>query len=158
MSRKSSKHITNIWMILSLIVPAIVLIGALYLYSARQAIREESVIETSTIDTGDIILSATGLGTLIPSEDVSFGFKNSGEVSEVLVNLGEQVEAGRILARMESSTSELKYKQAEANLAALRSPAEIAAAKQAVLDAKESLATARDDLQHMIGPEMMIAR
>ena len=157
MSRKSSKRITNIWMILSLIVPAIVLSGTLYLYSTRQANSEENVIETSTIDTGNIILSATGLGTLIPSEEVSFGFKNGGEVSEVLVNLGEQVEAGQVLARLESGTAELTYKQAEANLAALSSPAEIASAKQAALEAKESLATAKDDLQFIIGPEMMIA-
>ena len=157
MRRKSSERITNIWMILSLIVPAIVLIGALYLYLTSQVNNEEDIIETSTIDTGDIILSATGLGTLIPSEEVSFGFKNSGEVSKVLVNLGEQVEAGQVLARMESSTSELKYKQAEANLAALSSPAAIASAKQTVLEAQESLASARDDLQFMIGPEMMVA-
>ena len=157
MSRKPSKRITNIWMILSLIVPAIVLSGALYLYSTRQANSEENVIETSTIDTGNIILSATGLGTLIPSEEVSFGFKNGGEVSEVLVNLGEQVEAGEVLARLESGTAELTYKQAEANLVALSSPAEIASAKQAALEAKESLATVKDDLQFMIGPEMMIA-
>ncbi|HUE98588.1 MAG TPA: efflux RND transporter periplasmic adaptor subunit [Anaerolineales bacterium] len=157
MRRKASKRVTNRWMILSLIVLAVVLSGAIYTYSTMQTSSEENVIETSTIDTGDIILSATGLGTLIPSEEVSFGFKNGGEVSEVLVSLGEQVEAGQGLARLKSGTLALKYKQAEASLAALRSPAEIASAKRAVLDAKESLATARDDLQFMIGPEMMVA-
>jgi HlyD family secretion protein len=125
--------------------------------STTQTNNEENVIETSIIDRGDIILSATGLGTLIPSEEVSFGFKNGGEVSEVLVELGDEVQAGQVLARLESGTLALKYKQAEASLAALRSPAEIASAKQAVLDAKESLATARDDLQFMIGPEMIVA-
>jgi HlyD family secretion protein len=157
MRRKSSKRITNRWTILSLIALAIVLSGGLYYYSTTQNSTEENVIETSTINTGDIILSATGLGTLIPSEEVSFGFKNGGEVSEVLVGLGEQVEAGQVLARLESGILELKYRQAEANLTALSSPAKIASAQQAVLDAKESLAAARDDLQFMIGPEMMVA-
>jgi HlyD family secretion protein len=153
---KTWKRITNRWMILSLIALGVVLSGGMYAYSTTQTRNEENVIETSTIETGNIILSATGLGTLIPSEEVSFGFKNGGEVSEVLVDLGEQVEAGQVLARLESATLELKYKQAEASLAALSSSAKLASAKQAVLEAQESLATARDDLQFMIGPEMMI--
>ena len=155
MRRKTLKHITKRWLVLSLIALVISLSGGVYYYSTTQISSEEDVIETSTIETGNIILSATGLGTLIPSEDVSFGFKNGGEVSEVLVDLGEQVEAGQVLARLESSTLELTYKRAEANLAALSSPAELASAKQAVLEAQESLAAAKDDLQFMIGPEMM---
>ena len=158
MKRNALKHTPkNKWTILSLIVVAVIVSSAIYFYSTTRTGTEETVMETSTIDAGDIILSATGLGTLIPSEEVSFGFKNGGEVSEVLVGLGEQVEAGQVLARLESATLALKYKQAEANLAALSSPANIASAKQAVLDAKESFATARDDLQYAIGPDMLVA-
>src|SRR5512134_1422970 len=155
--KNTAKRITNKWMVLALLVVVISLGTGIYYYATTRTSNEETVIETSTIDTGNIILSATGLGTLIPSEEVSFGFKNGGEVSEVLVNLGDPVEAGQVLARLESGTLELQYKQAEANLAALRSPAEIASAKQAVLEAQESLASAKDDLQFMIGPEMMVA-
>jgi len=146
-------------MILSVIAFAIILSAAGFYYYTRLQAGEnnEGVLETTTISTGDIILSATGLGTLIPSEEVSFGFKNSGQVSEVLVSLGEKVEAGQVLARLENKTQELKYKQAEANLAALTSPAEMAAAEQAVQEARESFAVARDDLGYLIGPEMLIA-
>jgi multidrug efflux pump subunit AcrA (membrane-fusion protein) len=158
MKRNASKHIPkNNWTILSLFVIAVIVSSAIYFCSTTRTSSEQPVIETSTINTGDIILSATGLGTLIPSEEVSFGFKNGGEVSEVLVRLGEQVEAGQVLAGLENGILELKYKQAEANLAALSSTAEIAAAKQAVLDARESFATARDDLQYAIGPDMLVA-
>lgn len=157
MRRNVLKRITNKWTILSLIVLVIALSAMIYAYTKTQSSSEENTIETSTIGTGDIILSATGLGTLIPGQEASFGFKNAGEVSEVLVGLGEQVQAGQVLARLESGLLVLKYKQAEAGLAALTSPAEIAAAKQAVLDSKESLATARNHLQFMIGPEMMVA-
>jgi RND family efflux transporter MFP subunit len=147
----------NRWMISSVIALAIVLSGVVYYYATRPASIEENPVETSIIGTGDIILSATGLGTLVPSNEVSFGFKNSGQVSEVLVSLGEQVGAGQVLARLESKTLELKYKQAEANLVALSSPAEITAAEQAVQDAKQSLAIARDNLQFLIGPDMLVA-
>ena len=115
--RKTLKRTTNTWIILSLVGLAAILSGTMYYYSSIQTNVEEDTIETSTIETGNIILSATGLGTLIPSEEVSFGFENGGEVSEVLVRLGEQVEAGQVLARLESAILELKYKQAEAELA-----------------------------------------
>ena len=157
MRRKPWKRITNKWTILSLIALAIVLSGAIYAYTTMQTSNEENVVETSTISTGDIILSATGLGTLIPNDEVSFGFKNGGQVSEVLVSLGEQVEAGQLLARLENKTLTLKYKQAEGNLAVLTSPSEIASAEQAMQEAKESLAAAKDDLQFLIGPDMLFA-
>src|SRR5574341_1086836 len=158
MRRKALKRTTkNKWTISSMIAVAIVLSGAIYYFSTTQSGNKENVVETSTIGTGDIVLSATGFGTLVPREEVSFGFKNSGQVSEVLVNLGEKVETGQVLARLESKTLELKYKQAAANVAALTSPSEMAAAERAVQDAKEGFATARDDLQFLIGPDMLFA-
>jgi len=160
MSTHALKRTTKTrWTIASVIALAILLGSAgYYYYSTLQTnTANQSVVETSIIGRGDIILTATGIGTLIPSEEVSFGFRNSGQVSEVLVSLGEQVEADQTLARLESKILELEYKQAEANLAALASASEIAAAEQAVEDAKESFATARDDLGYMIGPGMLIA-
>jgi HlyD family secretion protein len=155
--RNSLKFMTNKWTILSLIAVIIMIGGAGYYYSTTQTTKKETTVQTSTIGTGDIILTATGLGTLTPKEQVSFGFTNSGTVSEILVGLGDQVKAGQVLARLENSILELKYKQAEANLAALSSPAQIASAVQAVQDAKQSLATARNDLGYLIGPDMLIA-
>jgi HlyD family secretion protein len=137
----------------------IILTGAGYYYYAtlQEGTKNEAVIETSTIGTGDIILTAAGIGEIIPSEEVSFGFKNNGRVSEVLVSLGDNVEKGQVLARLESQTLELKYKQAEANLAALSSPSGIAAAEQSVEDTKQSFAIARDNLQFLIGPDLLLA-
>jgi HlyD family secretion protein len=155
MKRNTSKRSSNKGLILFLIGLAILLSGTVFAYVKTQTNEEENTIETSAIGTGDIILSATGLGNLA-NEDVSFGFKDNGQVSEVLVSLGDQVEAGQVLARLESQRLELKYKQAEANYAALTSPSEIAAAKQAVAEARQSFDTARDDLQFMIGPEMLV--
>ena len=157
MKRNSSKRTTNIWILLSLAVLIIALGGAAYYYVATNTSAQEETVPTSTIGTGDILLSATGLGTLVSREEVSFGFKDGGTVSEVLVGLGDHVEAGQVLARLENSTLQLKYKQAEANLASLNSPAELAQAEQAVQDAEQSLATARNDLQYMIGSDMLIA-
>jgi len=153
--RNSSKRNANKWMILSLVALAILLSGTIYTYTKMQISNEETVLETSTIGTGDIVLYATGLGTLA-NEEVSFGFKKNGTVSEVLVSLGDQVEAGQVLARLESERLELKHKQAEASYAALSTTSGIAAAKQAVAEARQSFDTARDDLGYLIGPEMLV--
>jgi HlyD family secretion protein len=156
-SKTLKRTMKNRWVIFSLIAVVIVFSAVFYSYKTRQSVSKENAPQTSTIGTGNIILSATGLGTLIPGQEVSFGFKQSGQVSEVLATLGEKVKAGQVLARLDSKTLELQYKQAEGNVAALSSPAEIASAEQAVQDAKASLATAKDDLQFLIGPEVFVA-
>jgi HlyD family secretion protein len=156
-SKALKRAMKNKWMIFSLLAFVIAFGGAFYYYNTKPSASTENVMQTSTIGTGNIILSASGLGTLIPNQEVSFGFKNSGQVDEVLASLGEKVDAGKVLARLDSTTLELQYKQAEGNVAALSSPAELASAEQAVEDAKTSLATARDDLQFLIGPDLFIA-
>ena len=157
MNRNSSKRLFNKWTILFLAVLLLLLSGGMYRYWTTQANQQETTVETFTIGTGNIILTATGLGSLTSKDEVTFGFKDSGTVNEVLVSLGDHVEAGQVLARLENSTLDLQYKQAEANLAALSSPAEIAQANQALQEAKQSFATARNDLQYLIGPDMLIA-
>jgi len=66
---KALKHtMKNKWMIFSLIAVAIVFGVVLHYYNTQPSASKEDIIQTSTIGTGDIILSATGLGTLIPGE------------------------------------------------------------------------------------------
>jgi len=156
LSKRSKK---NRWLVPTLIVLALVTGGAGYYYinNRKAADNIKVALATSTIGTGDIILSATGPGTLIPKEEIAFGFENSGKISEVLVSLGDEVQAGQVLARQDSTTLALEYKQAEASLAALSSPSAIASAEQTLQDAKLSFTAARDGLGYLIGPEMLVA-
>jgi RND family efflux transporter MFP subunit len=149
----------NKWIIPSVIIAAIVLGIAGYSYYNRPQTMNtnETTLSTSTVNKGDIVLSATGPGTLIPSEEVSFGFANRGKVSEVLASLGDEVEAGQMLARQESTIPSLEYNRADASLAALSSPSAIASAEQTMLDAKEVFLSAKDNLQLIIGPDLLIA-
>ncbi len=156
MKRSALKRFSNRWILLAVAALAILAGGAIYAYSTRQTVRKEKTVETATIGTRDIILSATGIGSLA-NQEVSFGFKSVGQVKEVLVSLGDKVQAGQVLARLESGTLELQYNEAAASYAALTSPSGIAAAQQAVADAQQSFDTARDDLMHLIGPEMLVA-
>jgi len=150
---------SNRWGIWAIIVALAVGGTGYYYYSKLNSAKTttQSTLGTSRVSTGDIILTATGIGALNPSEEISFGFKTSGEVGEVSVTLGDKVKAGQALAQLTNNTLELKYKQAEAELAALTSPADIAQGKQAVQDAKASFATARNDLQYLIGSDVLVA-
>lgn len=154
--KRLTKKRSLLWSVIAL---AIVLSGTgYYYYSQLQSSRTSATpIATTTIGTGDIVLSGTGPGTLIPSEEISFGFKTPGKVSEVLAKVGDKVNAGQVLARLENTTIQLQYNLAQANLVALSSPSALAAAEQAVQDAKENLATAKDNLQFLIGPDLFVA-
>lgn len=155
-SKRLTKNGRIIWPVIAV---AIILIGAGYTYYNKLQSSRSNVasIATSRISTGDIVLAATGPGTLIPNQQVSFGFKKSGKISEVLAKLGDHVKTGQVLARVDDPAVQLEYNQAQANLAALSSPAAIAAAEQALQDAKVSYATVRDTLQGLIGPDLLIA-
>jgi HlyD family secretion protein len=155
-----TKRLTqNKWMTWFVIVVAIIVIGAGYIYYTKLQASKNSVapIATSRISAGDIVLAATGPGTLIPNQQVSFGFKKSGKISEVLVKLGDHVKAGQVFAKVDDPTVQLEYNQAQANLAALSSPSAVATAEQTLQEAKASYATARDTLQGLIGPDLLIA-
>src|SRR5258706_272552 len=103
-----------VWFVIAV---AVILIGTGYIYYTKlQASKNSTIaIATSRISTGDIVLSATGPGTLIPNQQVSFGFKKSGKISEVLVKLGDHVKTGQVLARVDDPTVQLEYNQKVTN-------------------------------------------
>jgi hypothetical protein len=76
-----------IWIILSLFVLA--LAGGYtyytYAYLPSQVTTDEPALQTATVRRGNIVLYASGTGTLIPAAEASFGFETSGQVIEVLV-------------------------------------------------------------------------
>ncbi len=78
---------------------------------------EESAVQTSAVRRGDISISATGAGTVIPATEVSLGFSTGGTLAELLVAVGDTVEAGDALARLDSSAAEQAVTSAEIQLA-----------------------------------------
>jgi HlyD family secretion protein len=90
-----------------IIVVALVLVigGGYYYYSNVYAQPEESVeetVQTTRVRRGDLVISASGSGTLVPADDVSLGFASSGVLAEVLVEVGDPVGEGDVLARQDN--------------------------------------------------------
>jgi HlyD family secretion protein len=87
-----------------------------YQYLPAQSRPAEETIQTARVRRGNLVISATGTGTLIPAQEVDLGFNSGSVLTEVLVEVGDWVESGDLLARVDPTASERALIQAEADL------------------------------------------
>ncbi|HOU13051.1 MAG TPA: efflux RND transporter periplasmic adaptor subunit [Anaerolineae bacterium] len=139
------------------IVPLVValVVGGYFAYQTwfapKAAAQTETTVQTGTVTTGDISITAAGSGQLVASAEVNLTFGTTGVLKELLVNVGDEVKAGAVLGRVDDASArqtvaaaELQVLQAEQALAVAQAKAELAAAQaQADLDTAQS---ALDDL------------
>jgi multidrug efflux pump subunit AcrA (membrane-fusion protein) len=136
------------------LVPVLLSVGC-----ARGSTLEVPGTESNQIVTaflGDLSSSISASGEVLAQQRVELSWALSGRIDHVLVDAGDQVQAGDVLARLEADQLERSVRAAEqalkiqeANLAALQRPPgelEVAAAQAAVASAKAQL----DDL--LAGP------
>lgn len=86
-------------------------------YLPTQATVEAAPVQTTKVRTGDIMVSASGAGTAMSQREVSVGFKNSGTLVELGVQVGDSVTAGQVIARLDNTDASAQLAQAETNLA-----------------------------------------
>jgi multidrug efflux pump subunit AcrA (membrane-fusion protein) len=73
-------------------------------------------INTTKIRTGDISITASGVGSILPSEKVSIGFQMSGILTEIEVKVGDHVAAGQVLAKVDSLNTQAQLATDQLNL------------------------------------------
>ena len=120
------------------------------LYFTKPSVADESTapaLQTAKVRTGDLVLTANGVGTTIPAAQVDLGFRSAGVVAELNIKNGDTVTAGQVLARLEDNL------QAEADFQALFSAVGLAQAKLAAINAQETLDDAINDLKYVIGSD-----
>ena len=120
-----------------------------------QELDEEPTIATAQASRGDLIISASGSGTLIPASETALGFRSGGVLTELLIEVGDQVEAGELLARLDDTDAqdqvaqvEIELRQAELDRAELdeeADPADLA-------EAQANLASAQAELTELMSP------
>ncbi|HEY46556.1 MAG TPA: HlyD family efflux transporter periplasmic adaptor subunit [Anaerolineae bacterium] len=146
-SRISRKHLIIAFVFIFLIsVGGFAYYRSTYL-TAQTADEEE--IQTSVVRRGDLIIYASGSGTLIAANEKELGFGANGPVAELNVQVGDEVKAGDVLAvqgdreQLEAAVAadQLSVMNAQKALDDLDANADLVAA-QAQLD----LANARDEL------------
>jgi HlyD family secretion protein len=91
---------------------------------------------------------------LIAQTDASFGFDSSGQVTNVSVKVGDQVEKGQVLAQLDGTLEQMAYEEAEQNLLELYSAASIATVQQEIGTAQDAEYQAREWLKYLISPQV----
>jgi multidrug resistance efflux pump len=89
---------------------------------------------------------------IVPLTEAQLAFSAPGMVKTVNVAVGDQVQAGKILAELDNTSIQLELDQAQRNLQELTSPSSIAAAEKAVAVALKNLDDAQDKADSLIFP------
>ena len=92
-------------------------LGALLL-SGKKTVVEVSAVRTVRVSEGASLLNASGYVT--PRRRATVAAKITGRVQELLVEEGNHVEQGQVLAKIDSSDADARLKAAEADLAVAR--------------------------------------
>lgn len=148
----------NIW----IAAAAVVLVGAgafsYYNYSQSQVEEAESPeIQTATVRQGDILVSGTGTGTLVPAKEVELGFRGSGQVTNIYVSVGDVVEEGQLLAELDVTLEQIQLKEAQRNYSEMFTPSAVAVAEEALLQAEEDRTNSWYALAWVISPGVLKA-
>ncbi|MCJ7701250.1 MAG: efflux RND transporter periplasmic adaptor subunit, partial [Anaerolineales bacterium] len=128
------------------------------LKSNQETTDQSGSLETAVARNGDLSIIVSGSGQVIPASEIGLDFDENGTIIESLAKVGDQVEAGDVLARLQSDTTEaelaadiaeaeLAVLQAERNLADLYATAELEAA-QALIDLEDAQ-QAMEDLTNL---------
>ncbi len=126
--------------------------------SASDVTSGKTEIQQAVARTGDLTISASGSGELVPASSVDLSFQHSGTVLELNVNVGDQVQAGDVLATLQIDLSvtereaelagaQLQVLLAQQNLDQLYQDAQIEAAQ--ALTAVEQARLSLEDLQDL---------
>jgi RND family efflux transporter MFP subunit len=150
------KSINKIYWIIALVIAVLGAGGfAGYRYwntPSQEVVNEDSSLQTATARRGDIILYAAGSGELIPSAEVDVSFDISDDVQEelveLLVSVGDQVEEGDILGRLDDSDRQEKLVEARRELRELTSPSAIA---ELEIELAETMIDLEDDIDNLVG-------
>ncbi len=67
---------------------------------------EAPQVQTAVARQGDLVVFASGAGSVVPATEIGIGFEESGTFSELLVKVGDKVQAGQVLARLQTDKTE----------------------------------------------------
>jgi multidrug efflux pump subunit AcrA (membrane-fusion protein) len=162
---KKKGNSTRLYWIISL---AAIVLGAggfsayrFWYLPSQEVISEEASVQTATARRGDIILYAAGAGSLIPAAQVDVSFDISDGIQEVLaellVKVGDKVEAGDVLARLDDSNRKDNLVNAQRDLRELTSASAMAAVEKELAQAKVNLEETTNSLIGLVSPAVFRA-
>ncbi|MFN8398520.1 MAG: efflux RND transporter periplasmic adaptor subunit [Anaerolineales bacterium] len=157
LSKLSKKAIWTIGIVIILLAASS---GGYAYYRSTQTVDETdstAELQTAVATRGDLVIYASGTGTLVSANETELSFTSTGQVIEVDVAVGEKVEAGTLLARLDDTDAQAAYAEANRTYLELTSQSAIATAQQAIADATSDVSDAKNTLAYVISPEVLQA-
>jgi len=124
---------------------ALILIGAGALLLRQQQHKSaaaEVASPTAVVTVGSIEETVSARGNVVADRQATLAFASSGQISELLAEEGQQVEAGQVLARLDTTSLEWQVARAQAGLDTAQARLE----QQQELPSEEELASAQATL------------
>ncbi len=95
----------------------VVAVSGTAVWSIRRSTPASGVTElTVPVSAKTVTVRISASATVVPTQTVNLSPKNAGRVAQLLVEQGDRVRQGQVIARMESKDLEAERVQAEANL------------------------------------------
>lgn len=104
------------WLI-GLVAAGTVVVGSTTYLVMQRAPKSDIATLTVPVEAKDVTLRITASGKVVPVQTVNLSPKTSGQLVELLVEQGDRVKQGQIIARMDNSDLSAQLDQARANLA-----------------------------------------
>jgi len=137
----------------------VLLTGTLADCAPGEGDESETETEIVTVQRGSLTTGTTATGSVLPGAEVTLSFEVSGQVSDVLVQVGARVTKDQALAQLDTSDLELQVRSAEASLASAQAqldqlkagpqPEEVAAAEANLAASQAALTAAAAERQRV---------
>jgi multidrug efflux pump subunit AcrA (membrane-fusion protein) len=108
------------WIIITVVLILLAAGATIYydqVYLPNQETVEEPELQTAVARQGDLVVSASGAGSVIPATEVNLGFQSVGILEELLVKVGDHVFTEDALARLDDTSAQQSLANAELQLA-----------------------------------------
>ena len=144
MSKKQKTWITVVVSVVVIIALVLVVVSI----RSQNSSSTSATYQTTTVQTGTLISSVDGSGTVASTQSANLAWQTSGQMDQVMVQIGAQVKAGDVLATLlqnaqTQTTLQTALVTAQENLAELTSPAAVASAQAAVAADEQTLLNAQ---------------
>jgi len=97
-------------------VVAVAVVAAVVLWRVGESRGGEEQSRSAVARRGAMVITVSGSGTIQPNRRASLSFGSPGRVQDVLVDVGDVVSAGDVLARLDSRQLALRVQQSEAGV------------------------------------------
>jgi len=102
--------------VIIIVVVAVSVIAATRFFSSAEEEDTQQMYQLFTVQSRDIIVTASAAGTVEPIRTVEVKSKASGEIFELHVETGDVVKAGQLLVRVDPRVPQATLRQAQADL------------------------------------------